>query len=509
MNGKFTVRTFEVDFARQAIVLRDEDAEELGVRTGSRVKLISKRAAAVAVVNTTRKFVKPREIGIFTKVAKDLKVAKGDDVSVHGVGRPSSVTYIKKKLAGGKLDAKEISKVVDDMVSENMSDIEISAWVCSLEAGGMTMEEVTDLTKAMAFSGDTLDFEGPVYDKHSIGGVPGNKITPIIIPIVAACGLKIPKTSSRAITSPSGAADVVEVFCNVSFSLDEIREIVEKTSGCMVWGGAVNLAPCDDMMIQAEFPLDLDPRPLLLASVMSKKKAVGATHCVIDIPVGHQTKVETLQLGEGLARDFIDLGARIDMSLECALTYGGQPLGYGVGPALEAREALSTLVTGKGPESLIDKSCALAGMLLEIGGIAPKDKGASYAFEVLRSGKAYAKFKEIIEAQGGDPKIKVQDIPIGKHKFEVRSLSRGYVAKVSNSAVKLIARAAGAPRHKEAGILLSQKVGAKVKQGDILFTVYSDNSEKLSHAQILANSLVPVKVEGMVLEKIHPHIRVR
>ena len=509
MSSAFKVRVFDIDFAKRQIVLNREDAEDLGVRTGSRVKIIGRKAACVAMVNTTENFVNIGEIGLFREVAEKLKAKKGEAAGVHPVDKPSSVSHIKKKLAGGRLESSEISKVIEDMVSENMSDIEISAWVCALEAGGMTMEEVTHLTKAMAFSGDTLELDGPVYDKHSIGGVPGNKITPLIIPIVAACGLTIPKTSSRAITSPSGTADVLELFCDVSFSLDEIREIVEKTNGCMVWGGAVNLAPCDDMMIQAEFPLDLDPRPLLLASVMSKKKAAGANHCIIDIPVGYQTKVETLQLGEKLARDFIELGSRIDMSVECALTYGGQPLGYAVGPALEAREALSTISTGKGPESLIEKSCALAGMILEAGGVAPKEKGASHAFEVLRSGKCYDKFREIIEAQGGNPKIKVSDIHIGKHNFEVKAESRGYVAKVSNSAVKLVARAAGAPKDKGAGLLLTKKVGAKVKPGDLLFTVYAENSDKLANAQILANSLIPVKVEGMVLEKIHPHIRIK
>jgi len=505
MDGTFIARTFDIDFAKREVVLCSDDAADLGVRTGSRVKVVSKKAASVAIVNTTKKFVKQGEIGLFSKISKELKAEKGDKVAVHPVDRPSSVVFIKKKLAGEKLDAKEIQKVIDDMVSESMSDIEISAWVCALEAGGMTLEEVTSLTTSMALSGDTLELEGNVYDKHSIGGVPGNKITPLIIPIVAACGLKIPKTSSRAITSPSGTADMIELFCNVSFSLAEIKEIVEKTNGCMVWGGAVNLAPCDDMMIQAEFPLDLDPRPLLLASVMSKKKAVGANYCVIDLPVGHQTKLDNLPLGEKLARDFIDLGARIDMQVECALTYGGQPIGRAVGPALEAREALLSVKAGVGPESLIEKSCAIAGMLLEMGGVAPRDRGAAHALEVLMSGKAYAKFQEIIEAQGGNPKIKVEDIPIGRYTFDVKADSRGYVSKVSNSGIKLVARAAGAPRDKGAGVLLAQKVGAKVNAGDVLFTVYAERESKLSNAQVLVNSLNPVKVEGMVLETMNPN----
>ena len=509
MVKSLSVRTFDIDFTRSGVVLHKEDADDLGVRTSSRVKIISKRGARSAVLNTSEKFIKSGEIGIFDKVAKELKVQNGDRVSVHAIEKPESVAFIKKKLMGETLDVSQINRIIHDMVSENMSDIEISAWVCSLQASGMNMDEVVNLTKAMAESGKKLEFEGTIYDKHSIGGVPGNKITPLVVPIVASCGLKIPKTSSRAITSPSGTADVIEVFCRVDLSVDEIEEVVEKTNGCMVWGGGVNLAPADDMTIQAEYPLDLDPRPLLLASVMSKKKAVNANYCVIDIPVGRQTKVETIGEGEKLARDFIELGSRLDIQVECALTYGSQPIGYAIGPALEAREALVALRTGEGPRSLIEKSCAIAGVLLEIGGVAPNNKGMEYASEVLKSGKAYAKFKEIVEAQGGNPEIKPEDIALGREKIEIIAQEEGYVSKVENHGIKLIAKAAGAPKDKEAGILLSKKIGKKVDIGDVLFTIYSNNSEKLQQAQTLANTLQPVKIESMVLEKIHPHIRVR
>lgn len=509
MNSDFKVKTFDVDFAKMEVVLHREDAAELGVRPGARIKIATKKRSTIAIVNTTEKFVREGEIGVFEEVKKELGLKKGDVVCVHGVEKPESVDYIKKKLAGEKLMPKEIQKIVDDMVSLSMSEIEISAWVCSLQTGGMDMDEIVNLTNSMANSGEKLELDGAIFDKHSIGGVPGNKITPLIVPIVAACGLKIPKTSSRAITSPSGTADVIENFCRVDLNLEQIREVVEKTSGCMVWGGAVDLAPADDLMIQAEYPLDLDPRPLLLASVMSKKKAVNANYCVIDIPVGRGAKIDSMQEGEKLARDFIELGSRLKMQVECALTYASQPIGYAVGPALEAKEALETLIKGHGPESLVEKSCALAGMLLEIGGVAKVGEGSNHALEVLRSGRAYTKFKEIIEAQDGDPEVKPAGIKIGKKSVEIKADMRGYISRIENSGIKLVARCAGAPKDKGAGILLTHKVGKKVHEGETLFAIYSNSAEKLERAEALAKALKPIKIENMLLETITSSVRIK
>ncbi len=235
------------------------------------------------------------------------------------------------------------------------------------EFHGMSMDEVEYLTRAMVETGITIDFARPCYDKHSIGGVPGNKVTLLIVPIVAAAGLLIPKTSSRAITSPSGTADTMNVLANIEFTASELKEMALKAGGTIVCGGKVGLAPADDILIRVEYPLCIDPRGQMRASIMAKKLAVGADFIVIDIPVGLGAKVETTEDARKLAQSFMELGDRLKVRVQCGITYGGQPVGHTIGPALEAREALLAL-QGKGPASLIEKSTALTGMLLEVGG---------------------------------------------------------------------------------------------------------------------------------------------
>ncbi len=411
--------------------------------------------------------------------------------------------YIKKKMNGQKLKKVEIESIVKDIVDRKLRDIEISSFVTALEINGLDMDEIAWFTVAMAETGDMLDIDRkPIMDVHSIGGVPGNKTNVLVVPIVAAAGLTIPKTSSRAITSAAGTADVVEVLAPVTFSLDEIKRIVEKIGACLVWGGALNLAPADDLTIKAERALSIDPRGLMLASIMSKKYAMGSQYVLIDIPTGEGVKVETIEEARSLAKDFIELGKRLGQYVEAAITYGGQPIGHTVGPALEAKEALETLMTGKGPGSLVEKATGLAGILLEMGGVAPAGMGKKMAKEILESGKAYEKLKEIIAEQGGDPNIKPEDIPIGDKTYTFVAQTSGYVTKIDNKAITTIARAAGAPEDKGAGILFHVKVGEKVKEGDPLFTIHAESEVRLDQAIIQARRMEPIRIEGMVLQRI-------
>ena len=293
--------------------------------------------------------------------------------------------------------------------------------------------------------------KGPILDKHSVGGIPGDKTSMLVVPIVAAAGFTIPKTSSRAITSPAGTADRVETLCPVNLSIDEIKDVVAKTNGCLVWGGALELAPADDLFIQVEYPLGIDP--MLLPSILSKKKAIGATHVAIDIPTGMGAKIKTRTEAYTLASDFVDLGKRLGLNIQCALTFGDQPLGCGIGPALEAREALTTLMGG-GPPDLRDKAVSLAGMLFEMVGV---ENGRAKAEEMLDSGKAEAKMREIIAAQGGNPTVKPDDLPVGTEMAEVRSEHAGKVIWLSTEDIVRIAREAGAPKEKGAGISFARE----------------------------------------------------
>jgi AMP phosphorylase len=340
------------------------------------------------------------------------------------------------------------------------------------------MGEVAALSHAMAETGKKLKFKGKeVFDKHSIGGIPGDKTSMILVPVIAAAGLTIPKTSSRAITAPAGTADRMECLCPVDLTLEEIKEVVRKTNGCLVWGGAVELAPADDMLIQIEYPLSIDP--LLLPSVMSKKKAVNAKYVVIDIPTGRGVKIKTTQEAEDLANNFIELGKKLKIKVNCVSTFADQPIGYGIGPALEAREVLNTIKNGKGPKDLIDKVTCLSSVLLDFKNVKnPKDK----IFHILKSGRAEKKLREIIAAQGGDPKIKPEDIPVGEKSIKVKSNKSGRVLWINNHFITRMARIAGAPNNKGAGILLHKKLADKVKKGDILFEIFAEKNYNLKRA---------------------------
>jgi AMP phosphorylase len=332
-----------------------------------------------------------------------------------------------------------------------------------------------------------------------VGGVPGNKITLLVVPIVAAAGLLIPKTSSRAISSAAGTSDIVEVFAPVSFDANRLRSIAESVGGIMAWGGAVNLAPADDLIIKVEYPLGIDPHAQLLASVMSKKKAVGAEFLAIDIPLGEQTKVKTMEEARQYAKDFVELGERLGMKVECAITYGGQPVGRAVGPGVEAREAIRILEGDPHPSSVVEKATGMAGMLLEMAGI---KRGEARAREILMSGRALEKFREMVAAQGGNPDIKSDDIPIGKHTYDVLSPRCGYVNGIRNKDIVMLARTAGSPKDKGAGVILHKKRGNRVDDGEPLYTIYADSKAKLDMAVAMSRKLIPMEIEGMILTKL-------
>ncbi len=414
---------------------------------------------------------------------------------------PASVQLIKKKLKGTKLTREEIFEIVKDIVDGILTDVEIAAFVSAQMSVGMDTDEMVSLTRAMVETGTVLKFDEPVYDIHSIGGVPGNsKVSIVAVPIIASAGVFIPKTSSRAITSPAGTADTMEVFAPVEFTVDEVKELAKKVNGFIIWGGTLNLAPADDILIRVEYALRVDPLSQMIASILSKKLSMGVQNLLIDIPTGRGAKVETIEEARSLASVFTQVGQGLGLSIRCAITYGGQPIGYAVGPALEAREALETLLGG-GPMSVREKATAIAGLILEMAGVAPRGAGKNTAKEILASGKAYEMFKKIIEAMGSkNPNIKPEEIPIGTHKVEVRAPMEGYVTGVYNRPITTIARVAGAPIDKGAGVKLYVKRGHKVKKGDILMEIYSNSETRLEEALKLVNKLKPITIEGMLLE---------
>jgi len=498
------VKVLDIDTGRvRTVIINSDDASFKTIKPYDRVRVSFGDRSRTAMVFTSKTIVERGYVAIPRPLANELGVKEGDKVGVKVITQPLSLSYILKKLSGEKLLPEETRAIIKDVVDGNLGEIEMAAFLLAQYFHGMSSEELESLIRAMVDTGVKIEFEEPVHDEHSIGGVPGNsKVALLAVPTIASIGLLIPKTSSRAITSPAGTADTMEIFAPVSFSPTEIREIATKTKGLIAWGGALDLAPADDIFIHVEHRLMIDPQSQMVASILAKKLAMNVSYLVIDIPLGKGAKVESVDKAETLASLFLDQVARLGIKAKCAITYGGQPIGYYIGPALEAKEALESMMNRKGPGSLIEKALGIAGLLFELTGKAKIGIGLEYAKELFYKGKTYEKFKEIVEAQGGNPNVKPNELPIGDKTITFDAPTDAYVTHVDNTAITLIARAAGAPFDKGAGVRIHVKAGDKVKKGDPLYTIYAESSTKLSQAYSLSLKLKPVTLEGMILKAI-------
>ncbi|KSW11398.1 thymidine phosphorylase [Pyrodictium occultum] len=497
-NGGFHVEEADIDIGDSAALLNPKDAENLGIPAGSRAVVVcGGRSLGVVALHSTR--VEPGSLALTRQALERLGECRAAEI--YPLEFPASFDAFERRLEGKRLDANDYKQLIGDIVAGLYDDAQIAAFLVSQMHYRITEDELVYLIRAMVDTGDVVAFGEPVYDEHSIGGVPGNsKVALLVVPIVASRGLLIPKTSSRAITSPAGTADTMEVLARVTFTPEEIHEMALKARGLIVWGGALNLAPADDIFIRVERRLGIDPPTQMVASILAKKLAMSVSRLVIDIPVGRGAKVENEKDATSMASLFLSQAGRLGINMRVAITYGNEPIGYGVGPALEAREALETLIKGDGPLSLVEKACSLAGLVLELGGVAPRGGGYSLACESLRSGAAYRKFREILDIQQGDPDIKPEDIRLGRKQITLRAPRDGVVSTIDNVAITLAARAAGAPDDKSAGIRLHVKTGYRVKKGDPLLTIYSSSDARLHEALRVVEEHEAVIIEGVVVK---------
>lgn len=478
------------------VILNQKDALKYDIHYMDRIKIIRGRKVETAVVNIAESShaVPEGHIGMYEEVLKSLKVKNNGLVSISLARKPLSIEFIKKKLDGKRLAKKEIDQIVWDIVHNKLSESELTYFVAACYTNLMTMGETLLLTKAMASHGAILKLNKyPVIDKHCIGGIPGNRTTMVLVPIIAAAGLAMPKTSSRSITSPAGTADTMEVLAKVTFPIKQMKRILDKTNGCIVWGGSLNLAPADDKIINVEKTLEIDAESQLLASIMAKKHSVSSTHILIDIPVGnHGLKVKGRSEALRLKRSFEIIGKKLGKRVKVILTDGSQPIGNGIGPALEARDILWILQQDKKKPLDLEKKCIdMAADIFSMVGIS---EGRKKARSILESGKAYSKMKEIIKAQHGSI-FSPGQIKIGKFMHHEASSKSGIVAKIDNVSISRIARIAGAPNDKGAGIYLYAHVGSRVKKGGRLFTVYSESAHKLSFSRESLKSMPPFLVK--------------
>lgn len=469
---------------RWIIVLREKEAQAYGIRMGDKLKLKWDNKETVVTANFTHAKVDEGEIGLFKEIWKHYTYKPGEMVELSLLERPVSIESIKKKLLGGELNYKEMHAVVKDIVDYILGDLEITYFVASGFARKFSNRELYYLTKSIAETGDMLRLPGQVVDKHSVGGLPGNRTTMLVIPIIASLGLKIPKTSSRAITSAAGTADTMEVLAPVTFSMKKIKEIVKKTSACIAWGGGTRIAPADDRIIKVSYPLSLEPYTKMIVSVMAKKVAMGIKHLVIDLPVGPTAKIHRVVDAKKIERTMKYLAKRFGIKIKVDINEALKPIGRGIGPALEARDVLRVLQRKEHrPFDLEEKSLELAGELLDLVGFSKKGEGYDRAMEALRSGRAWKKMQEIIRAQGGKANIDAEEVVLSDKILKIKAKIDGQIASFDNKAIVAICRILGAPSCKIAGIYLSKVMGDRVRKGDVLFTMYGESEDRLVLAE--------------------------
>ena len=432
----------------------------------------SRRVLAVLNVVDDEAIVGTGELGLSEQAFAQMGLAEGRPARVAHAEPPPSLDAVHRKVAGYRLGLEDFRAIARDIADNRYSKMEMAAFLVASSEAGLERDEVLYLTRAMLESGERLDWGEPlVADKHCIGGIPGNRTSMLVVPIVAAHGMLIPKTSSRAITSPAGTADTMEVLAEVDLSPETLREIVHRHRGCLAWGGTARLAPVDDILISVERPLAMDSPGQLVASILAKKLAAGSTHLLIDIPVGPTAKVRHTHDALVLRKLFEFVGDRLGLHLQVVITDGAQPVGRGIGPVLEARDVMQVLRNEPAaPQDLRQKALRLAGRVLEFDPDVRGGQGFAIARDILDSGRALARMEAIIAAQGPQ----TRRFESGHLRHEVCAETDGVVSAIDNLQLARIARLAGAPLDKGAGVDLFKKLGDPVQKGEALYAIHAE-----------------------------------
>jgi thymidine phosphorylase len=480
---RMRIKRLGIDTYQEPVIYMRQDCDVCrseGFEAQSRVEIRRNGRPIVATLNVVTSDLLARdEAGLSEAAWRLLGATPGDAITVRHPPPLESLGYVRAKVHGKRLDAAAITAIVRDIAAGRYADVELAAFLTAGAGSRLDLEESVALTRAMIDVGRRIDWgQRPIADKHSVGGIPGNRTSLIVVPIAAACGLIMPKTSSRAITSPAGTADTMETLAPVALDIATMRKVVAKEGGCLVWGGSMSLSPADDILIRVSRPLDLDGEGQLVASILSKKAAAGSTHVVVDLPVGPTAKVRTAESVYALSEQLTHVGRAVGLEVRVVITDGSQPVGRGLGPALEARDAVAVLRGEPGAPSLLrGRALALAGYVLELAGKAERGAGYAMARTVLEDGRAWRKFTAICDAQGG-----MREPPRSNHTAAVTSRRSGRVVEIDNRRLARIAKLSGAPQAPAAGIVLHTSLGATVEVGQPLLTVHAETPGELAYA---------------------------
>jgi thymidine phosphorylase len=476
-------RRLGIDMQQEAVVFMRRDCHVCraeGFTAHARVELRhGDRSIIATLYHVISEILRPDEAGLSESAWRRLALNEDDEIRVSHSRPLDSLSLVRGKVYGRRLEDSSLKTIISDITLGQYSDIHLSSFITACSARPLDREETIGLTRAMVEVGDRLKWDAsPVVDKHCVGGLPGNRTTPIVVAIAAACGLVMPKTSSRAITSPAGTADTMETLAPVDLDLRTMRTVVEREGGCIAWGGTVRLSPADDILIRVERALDLDSEGQLVASVLSKKIAAGSSHVVLDLPVGQTAKIRSAEAAQSLSRDLIDVAQVFGLKAQAVITDGSQPVGRGIGPALEARDVLAVLQhAASAPTDLRQRALQLAGVLLELGGAARPGEGEAMAVATLDSGRAWAKFQRICEAQGG-----MRQPPQSSHRHPISARRGGRIASVDNRRLARVAKLAGAPDAKAAGIEVHVRLNETIEADQPLYTIHAEAPGELAYA---------------------------
>ncbi len=452
-----------------------------GFEAHARVEVLgaSRSIVATLFILESGDLVGPDEVGLSESAWRRLDPTDGERLRFRHAPPSDSMSHVRAKIYGRHLSENQFDNIIADVVDGRLSNVEIAAFLVACANGNLNAGEVTSLTRAMVNTGTRLSWPHPVVvDKHCIGGLPGNRTTPIVVSIATSLGLVMPKTSSRAITSPAGTADTVETFTEVNLDLDAMRRVVDTEGGCMVWGGAMNMSPADDLLIRVERTLDLDSEGQLVASVLSKKAAAGSTHVVIDIPTGPTAKVRSQSEAQALLHALQATGRALGLTVHGLISDGSQPVGRGVGPALEAHDVLAVLQNApEAPDDLRQRALQVAAAVVELGGLAEGPAAHALAAAALADGRAWRKFQAICHAQGG-----LREPGVAPFTHPIVADRDGRVARIDNRLLARAAKLAGAPHDKTAGLWLGAHVGDRVERGQPLFVLHAESRGELDYA---------------------------
>jgi thymidine phosphorylase len=477
------LRRLGIDTYQESVIYMTADCHVCrseGFAAQSRVQVTLGEHHLIATLNVvTNALLRDDEAGLSENAWRALNATDGASIQVTHPEPLESLSVLRAKVYGQRIQLPAWRWIIGDVVAGHCSDLHLAALVTACAGDRLDLTETIALTQAMIEAGETLKWRAPlVVDKHCVGGLPGNRTTLIVVPIVAAAGLTIPKTSSRAITSPAGTADTMEVLAPVDLGIEQMRRVVEQAGGCIVWGGNVRLSPADDLLIRVERPLDFDSEGLLVASVLSKKIAAGATHVLIDVPVGPTAKVRSAEAAHGLQARLEAVGSALGVQVKVHLSDGLQPVGHGIGPALEARDVLAVLRGESGaPQDLRERSLALAAEVLEFRASAPAGSGLGVARQILDSGEAWRRFQAICLAQGA-----MNEPPRARLMHVVSAASAGECIAIDNRRIARVAKLAGAPRAPAAGVDLHVRLGQHIEHGAPLYTIHAEDHGELDYA---------------------------